>query len=300
MASTVNRQRLLVAAPGAEIAAQGRYNLLQSPRLYADAMLNWPGRQKCPPLNKVAVGMLDGPVNVAQVADGSRQVKQKSFLISGRAAAAEAKNHGTAVAALLVGGTQTDQLGLARGAILYAAIVFSRRKAGASTETVLTGLNWLLVKKVKLINLSFAGPNNRVLDRGTTIAAKKGHILIAAAGPRGLVSPSPAAAPSVIAISAVDSANILEVGAASGAFIEFVAPGVDIWLPKSDGRYAYDSGSSFAAPVVTGIAARLLAKHPNLSLSITRALLKSNSVDLGAPGRDKNFGFGLVQAQFSC
>ncbi len=300
LASANASQRLRTAAPGAEIALQDSFSLSQTPRLYADAMLNWPGRGQCGALPDVAIGMLDGPVNVTQIAGGDRRVARKSFMARGKSANAAALNHGTAIAALLIGGRLYEQLGFARGARLHAAAVFWRRKDGGTPETILSGMDWLMRERVRLINLSFAGPRNRVLDLAFTIAARKGHILIAAAGLRGRGVPSPAGAPAVIAVNALDAANKLEAGAATGPYIEFVAPGVDLWLPKASGQYAYVTGSSFAAPVVTGIAARLLARHKNLSLSVLRVMLRKNSVDLGPPGRDDRFGYGLVQARFAC
>lgn len=91
-----------------------------------------------------------------------------------------------------------------------------------------------------------------------------------------------------------DAARRLYSKANTGGHIEFATPGVDLWVitPKGAG---YRSGTSYAAPIVTGLLAREAARG-GLSLDKARRDLRQGAVDLGPAGRDASFGHGLVQS----
>ena len=61
--------------------------------------------------------------------------------------------------------------------------------------------------------------------------------------------------------------------------------------------YAFFTGTSMAVPHVSGVAALVWSARPELSAAQVRGLLESTAKDLGAPGRDPQTGFGLVQAR---
>ncbi|HYH98894.1 S8 family serine peptidase, partial [Hyalangium sp.] len=61
--------------------------------------------------------------------------------------------------------------------------------------------------------------------------------------------------------------------------------------------YAFASGTSMAAPHVTGVAAIVWSARPTLTAAQVRELLEASAKDLGAPGKDRDSGHGLVQAQ---
>jgi subtilisin family serine protease len=118
--------------------------------------------------------------------------------------------------------------------------------------------------------------------------------MIAAAGNDGRERAAyPAAHPSVIAVTAVDAAFRRYRDANYGDHIEFSAPGVDIYVASSRGGN-YASGTSYAAPIVTALAARLGAGG-GLSLTQIRDRLRGSAVDLGPDGFDSEFGWGLVR-----
>ena len=60
--------------------------------------------------------------------------------------------------------------------------------------------------------------------------------------------------------------------------------------------YGLRTGTSMATPHVTGVAALVWSQDPTLSNTQIRSALQAGALDLGAPGRDPMFGFGLVQA----
>jgi subtilisin family serine protease len=146
--------------------------------------------------------------------------------------------------------------------------------------------------------MSFAGPADPGLSRHLAAARAKGAVLIAASGNFGPKSPPqyPAADRNVIAVSATDARDNLFKAANRGRHIDVAAPGVDILLPAPDADYQVTSGTSFAAAHVSGIAALILERRPDLSPDAVRDVLLSNAKDIGPRGRDDQFGAGLVDA----
>jgi subtilisin family serine protease len=81
-----------------------------------------------------------------------------------------------------------------------------------------------------------------------------------------------------------------------GRHIALAAPGVDILAPAPHARYQTTSGTSIAAAHVSGLAALLLERKPDLTPDAVRKILLSTAADLGAKGRDDHFGAGLADA----
>ncbi|MHA3916639.1 S8 family serine peptidase [Halovulum sp. GXIMD14793] len=285
------------AAPGAVIDAHNIYEFAQAPRLYAASMIRDDTSRVCQLRRAVKVGVIDGPVNAAHPALARARVTRFSALAKGERRISA--NHGTAVAALIAGSPQSGPLaGFASGAHIYAAEAFSAssRSPGANVENIAVSMDWLVGQNVRLVNMSFAGDPNVTLRSVLEAAAQRGTVMIAASGNDGrALGAYPAAAPEVIAVTAVDAAGRLYRKANRGAHIEFSAPGVDVYAAKGTGG-GYQTGTSFASPIVTAIAARLAARGTR-STSAIRDALRGNAVDLGATGRDSKFGWGLIQAK---
>jgi serine protease len=73
--------------------------------------------------------------------------------------------------------------------------------------------------------------------------------------------------------------------------------GSEVTLSLAGSDYAVQQGTSMATPHVTAVAALVWSARPSLSASQVRCLLQSTAKDLGAPGYDANYGYGLVQAR---
>ncbi|MGI3184499.1 S8 family serine peptidase [Nioella aestuarii] len=282
-------------APNTHVGLHHIYELSQArPRVYAATMIGDAAPGACP-VGRHAIGLIDGPVDPEHPALAGAQVVSRSFLSDGEVP--PAINHGTAVAALIVGQDPSGALGgFAPGATLYAVSAFTeaRGDAGADIERIATSIEWLLQQDVRLINMSFAGPDNPVLSGVLDSAAARGAIMIAAAGNDGRERLAfPAGHPSVIAVTAVDAAFRRYRDANFGDHIEFAAPGVDLYVASSRGGN-YASGTSYAAPIVTALAARLGAGS-GASLTQIRERLRGSAVDLGPDGFDSRFGWGLVR-----
>lgn len=146
--------------------------------------------------------------------------------------------------------------------------------------------------------MSFAGPADPRLSDVLDRAAKRGVVLIAAAGNAGPNSPPlyPAADRNVIAVTATDIEDRLYTGANRGSHIAVAAPGVDILVPAPGGNYQFTTGTSVAAAHVSGVAALLMERNPKLTPSDVRRLLTRTARTLGRGERAREFGAGLVNA----
>lgn len=285
-------------APDSSLALHHLYYFAQSrrsPRVYAPALIGDPAPGRCRLMQPISIGMIDGPVNIHHPALQGVDLTYETIIDGHREPSAD---HGTAVAALLVGEDGTGALaGFARGARLYAISVFSDREniEEASVEGIAEAIDKMVAHGVRLINLSIAGPENAALGRALHAAAGQGVVMIAASGndQRPLVS-WPAASPDVIAVTAVDAARRRFRRANTGVQIEFAAPGVDVYTARANGA-GYATGTSFAAPIVTALAARQMA-HGVRSLDGVRAQLRSGVETLGPGTRNTDFGWGLVRA----
>ncbi len=284
------------AVNGAQIDVHNLYGYAAGPRLYAAAAIGDPEGRACTLRRAVRVGLIDGPVNSRHKALSGVKVSQVSVL--GKREKPPSADHGTAVAALIGGGQGAGPMaGFAPGAQIFAASAFTRRRGGesASLENVSAGLDWLTGNKVRLVNLSFAGRPNRALGDVLSAAARSGMVMVAASGNSGKDYPAyPAGHSRVIAVTAVDASGKLYRRANRGKHIEFAAPGVDVYTAKGGGG-GYQTGTSFASPIVTALLARKAAAG-RLSLDGARAALRRGVRDLGPAGRDTNFGYGLVRS----
>lgn len=286
--------------PGATAGVNHRYTYQADPRTpeeiqqeavyrrtYASRLIGWPAAG-CPA--QLPVGIIDASIDLDALVFQRARITQKQF--SSRPSQKE-DWHGTAVAELLVGS------GRLNNAKLYSASVIShdvRGQASAGVSDILRALDWLVSEGVRIVNISLAGPYNKILDQGIQFAAKQGLIIVAAAGNGGPQSTQkfPAAFPEVIAVTAVDARGAIYNKAVQGDHIDIAAPGVDVFVAGSgDGRYI--TGTSFAAPFVTAQLAATVNPNNLPSLEGARESLSASSRDLGPTGHDDTFGAGLFR-----
>lgn len=206
--------------------------------------------------------------------------------------------HGTGIAGAIV--AHARLMGSAPEARIIAIRAFGGTTGGAesSSYVILRSLNYAAEHGAQIVNMSFAGPKDAVIERAIAATAARGLVLIAAAGNAGSKSPPlyPAANPNVIAVSATDQQDRLFTASNRGNYIALAAPGVDIFLPAPDGKYQMTSGTSFSAAYVSGVAALLLERNYALKPEALRLTLAKTARDLGSPGRDDLFGDGEADA----
>jgi len=206
--------------------------------------------------------------------------------------------HGTGIAGAIV--AHARLMGSAPQARILGIRAFGAAPNGAQSTSfvILKALNYAAEHGAQIINMSFAGPKDPLIERGIAATAARGILMVAASGNAGAKSPPlyPAANANVIAVSATDAQDKLFTASNRGGHIAISAPGVDIFLPAPDEKYQITSGTSFSAAYISGLAALMLERNPALKPDEVRAILMKTARDLGAPGRDDLFGAGAADA----
>jgi subtilisin family serine protease len=200
------------------------------------------------------------------------------------------------VASLFVGWAD-GFAGAAPGAELLAVDVYCGAESpGGRVRDIVAGLADLAAKNVRVINVSIVGPDNAVLAAVVRTLVARPLAIVAAAGNEGPNAAPlyPAAYPGVIAVSAVDARQRVLPEAAGGKYISFAAPGADMLAALPGGGFASVRGTSYAAPLVSGLLARALAGSDDAALADIVQRLAATAKDRGAKGRDRRYGYGLV------
>jgi subtilisin family serine protease len=266
-------------------------------------LVGWPaeiGRNTCAAPQRI--GLIDTAINADHAALSAAKIE---VLRLSDDSPRSGQEHGTAVAALLVGSTSSRAPGLLPSSQLVAVDAFRRFGNTADIANVydlVRAVDLLTGRGIRIINLSLTGPPNLLLEQAVGAAIGKGAVLIAAAGNDGPNAKPvyPAAYPDVIAVTAVDRAKKPYRRAVRGVHIDIAAPGVGVWTAASISGARQKSGTSFAAPFVTAAAAVMLAARPELTPRDIEAELTRNAEDMGAPGKDAIYGWGLLNVRALC
>ncbi len=213
--------------------------------------------------------------------------------------------HGTHVAGI-AGANTNNGVGVAGvcwGCDLLAVKVLNASGSGSDSD-VASGIRYAAdwgatYGKRTIINLSLGGPfPSSILADAVAYAQSQGALIIAAAGNNGVNQLFyPAAYPGVIGVAATDSADQQASFSNSGAHVDLAAPGVSILSTWPGSSYAYASGTSMATPHVAGVAGLVWSVWCLASADMIQNILLSTATDLGAPGWDPDFGYGLVNAE---
>lgn len=243
--------------------------------------------------NGVRIGMVDTAIDTKHKYLKNANIVQQHFTQDNRQPVFD---HGTAVASVFSGASE-DFKGIIDGAEIYNASVFIEADKSESITTALSlmkGLNWLVQQDIKVINMSLAGPPNRLLQKGIQQLCQQGIIVVAAAGNDGpFAKPMyPAGYGCALAVTAVDVKNNLYKKAVRGDHIDIAAYGVDIMAATDNNRLSAQSGTSIAAPFVTAWIAAQLPERGSARNWLDMAL--ESCIDLGEEGIDPLYGKGLL------
>jgi subtilisin len=191
-------------------------------------------------------------------------------------------------------------VGVAPAAYLYAVKVLDKTGSG-QFSWIIAGIDWCITNGINIISMSLgASSAPAAMETICNTAWSKGLLLVAAAGNSGPGMGTvgvPAKYASVIAISAIDSSNVIAPFSSRGPEIELCAPGVDILSTTPGVAYGTKSGTSMACPHVSGVAALAWGGHRYADNVTIRRLLAWTSDNLGIPGRNPEYGFGRVDAE---
>jgi hypothetical protein len=206
-------------------------------------------------------------------------------------------DHGTAVVSLLAGNPTSPVAGVLPRGRIVAADAFHQdgRQEKADVFDLVAALDWLNAERAQVINLSFSGPDNPALKTAITQMRQRGVIIVAAAGQpdSGANAGFPARYDGVVAVSAIDMRLRPSPLAARGKHIAFSAPGVGVNVAAPGNKTRLVDGTSFATPFVA--AAYAMGLDPARRSEDIERILSTSARDLGAPGRDPIYGWGLIQ-----
>jgi len=267
----------------------------------------------------VVVAVLDSGVD-ANHPDLAGQVLPGTDLVDGSTdGRVDPVGHGTTVAALIAGKRDDDGVvGLAPDAKILPVRVLDDHNRYEDASIVARGLRWAVDHGATVVNLSLGGlAHSDALGGALAYAAEKDVVVIACTGNLAQTvggAPQvwyPAREPGVVAVTglrgstgsghgagwldktAESNGDDLWTGSLTGPETVLSAPAVNL-VGARPGGYWRVQGTSFAAPLVTGAAALVRSRYQGLSAANVINRLIGTAADLGTPGRDDRYGFGLV------
>ena len=232
--------------------------------------------------------------------------------------------HGTFIAGLIAA-TSNNAVGIAginphaRIMVLKALNNFGHTRASYLAKAIVYAVD----NSARIINLSVGGKEITTIEReAIKYATSKGVLVVVAAGNEGIdVSDyGMAALDGVVTVAATDLNSERALFSNWGTPVDIAAPGMEVLslrarrtdfmrdLPDveyvdganyvgDDKRYYRASGTSFSAPIVTGVASLLLSNDPALTAQEVKRILLQSAEDIATPGVDQFTGHGMVDAK---
>lgn len=249
----------------------------------------------------VKVAVVDS--GISKHKDLRDNIKGEFNAIDPKKSAIDDFGHGTHVAGIIAAkDNKIGVVGVAPDVDLYAVKVLDAMGAGYLSDLA-EGIEWCINNEIQLINLSVELQKDYPLLSYTINRALSADIIVVAAAGNtfGKSVTYPAAYEGVISVSAIDTNNNIANFSAVGK-IDFCAPGVDVYSTHLGNNYTIMSGTSMAAPHVSGVIALMLADLRNdtnndgvISFLEVMDIMLCNSVDIGTIRYDGIFGKGLVK-----
>ncbi|GAB4065586.1 hypothetical protein GCM10028777_15440 [Angustibacter speluncae] len=212
--------------------------------------------------------------------------------------------HGTLVAGVVAaaGDNGLGGVGAAYGADVLPVRVIG--PDGATDADVADGVVWAADRGADVINLSLGGPGESpLLEAALRYAVGRGSVVVAAAGNGGAEEASYPAAyagrvPGVLSVSATDDLGRMTAFSSWDDSVSVAAPGWDLIGPSIDApdEYVLGTGTSFAAPLVSGVAALVAVRNPTWGADAVADRVQVTARDAGPRGADPYYGTGVVDA----
>jgi subtilisin family serine protease len=240
---------------------------------------------------------------------------------------ADSNSHGTAVAGVMAAfthdGPHFDSLGIAgvcggdghgsSGCRLIPIKISPGGYGISSSWEIARAIVYAASLGARAVNLSFAGGGDTRAERAALYyAITRGCVVAAAIGNLGVSAPTAPQYPAAyaesglcVAVGASDARDRRALFSSYGPGLDLLAPGLDVWTtaptyPNAFGArypgYLSASGTSFAAPHVTGTIGLMCARRPDLTDADFQQLLRLTAHDVGAPGWDAESAWGRLDA----
>ncbi|MFI9527917.1 S8 family serine peptidase [Micromonospora rosaria] len=207
-------------------------------------------------------------------------------------------SHGTGMAGLIAATGQ----GAARGALgvaPMAKILPIRTRvtnATGDSKDLAAAILQATRKGADIISISSVAASTTELQEAVKAATSADIVIVAAVGnqPRDPHISFAAAQQEVIVVGGIDRDGNHAAISVTGPEVDVVAPAVDIYSTSSGGKYRRGTGTSDATAIVAGAVALIRAKYPSLPASEVVHRLTATAVDKGPPGRDDQYGHGVI------
>lgn len=199
-------------------------------------------------------------------------------------------SHGTAVASI-AGGVN----GVAPGSTLLSLAVVGA-DGMSDSFTLGQGIRAAVDAGARVINISLGSyGDSQYLADSVAYAQTQGAVVVASNGNDGYTNSTyPARYPGVIAVGAIDVyGQVVSFSNASQNY-GLTAPGLEVTAAVPGGQMEAFSGTSAAAPFVTGAIASVMSSNPGISAREATDLLLAYANDGGAPGVDADYGYGIL------
>ncbi|MFD6680908.1 S8 family serine peptidase [Micromonospora parva] len=209
----------------------------------------------------------------------------------------DSNSHGTSMAGLIAAhgsGVSSGALGVAPKSKILPIKAAGDDNFGEADDLA-AAVEYATANSAQVISISSGGASTPHLVRAIKSALAANVTIVASAGNTPQNSTAyPASEEGVIAVGGVDRAGRHAAISVTGPKIDVVAPAVDIYSTSYDGKYSKGTGTSSATAIVAGAAALIRSKYPYLPAREVAHRLTATAVDKGPPGRDDEYGYGVI------
>ncbi|OPY57924.1 MAG: Thermophilic serine proteinase precursor [Pelotomaculum sp. PtaU1.Bin035] len=207
--------------------------------------------------------------------------------------------HGTEVSGVIAAETNNNA-GIAGVAgnldIKILPLITADFRGNSFLTDLLEAIDYAIEENVDVINISMGGTEPSNIEKAAIQEAiKNGIVVVASAGNSGKSTYEyPASYDNVISVGSISESNIRSDFSNYNDKLDLVAPGESIYTCEKGGNYDECAGTSFSAPMVSGVAAILKAIDNTLSPSQIENIIETSAIDQGSAGKDNDYGYGVL------
>jgi len=250
--------------------------------------------------SRIIIAILDSGVDITNpYFSGGKVINGYNFVDNTPNATSDQYGHGTMVAGIAAAPAGNGGVvGVCPNCSIMSVVIAD--KHGCSSDFDLArGIRYSADHGAKVINISYSGSaDNPIIHDAVNYAWNKGSVIVSSAGNESSNAKTfPAAYANVLAVSATGIDDKPADFTDHGTWIDVSAPGVGLITTGLRGKYAAGSGTSFAAPIIAGLAGLICSANPSLTNAQVVNIIKKSSDNLGNAGFDEYYGFGKVNLQ---